>query len=519
MNKRKKKRMLLIAPPVTLTKDRLNFNVSFPMGLGYIAAILEGNGYDPIVLDTIIEKLEQESPVPNKPDLIQVGMTLNEIREFVIKACPDFVGITSMFSVQAYNAYNVAAVIKSIDCHIPVIFGGAHATSEPEEVLKDENINFVVLGEGENAILPLLEAIETEGDFDILESIAYRNNKGAIIVKSKTTFVDIDSLPFPARHLFPIEKYFSAGERHGLSKKHKFRSIALLSSRGCPYHCNFCSAYQMFGRKFRYRTSESVLQEIDELIETYKIVDIYLNDDQFLANPKRALEIFDGIIARNYNITLDVPNGISPWMLNEEVIQKMKQAGFWRMLLAIESGNQWVLDNIIRKPVRLNDLPTIVKLLRKYEIMVEAFLVVGNVSEEGIETFSQMRDSFDLMRNLGIRRFDVSFLSPHAGTEMFKVVQKKGYLKGDYIDDHYSKPRISTPFWSKEDLEKFATCERYICRINNQLIYWILRVFLINSGEIVINRRYHILYNLFTLVRREIVRLRRIKRGVKLWLV
>ncbi len=501
MNKSKQKRMLLIAPPVTLTKDRANFNVNFPMGLGYIAAILEKNGYDIIVLDTIIEKLEQESPVPINSDLIQVGMTLNEIREFVIKVCPDFVGISSMFSVQAHNAYHVAAVIKSINSNIPVIFGGAHATSEPEEVLKDENINFVVLGEGENAILPLLEAIETKGDLNILESIAYRNNKGAIIVKSKTTFVDINSLPFPARHLFPIEKYFSAGERHGISKKHKFRSIALLSSRGCPYHCNFCSAYQMFGRKFRYRTTESVLEEIDELIETYKIVDIYLNDDQFLADRKRALEILDGIIARNYNITLDAPNGISPWMLNEEVIQKMKQAGFWRIPLAIESGNQWVLDNIIRKPVRLNNLPKIVRLLRKYKIMVTAFLVVGNVSEEGIETFSQMRDSFDLMRNLGIRGAVVSFLTPHAGSEVFKVVQKKGYLKDGYIDDHYKKPRLSTPLWSNKDLEKFVTCERHICSIDNQLIYWLLRVFLRNFGEIGINRRYHILYNLLSLVR------------------
>ena len=140
------KKILLIVPPITLTKNRANFNVNFPMGLGYIAAILERNFYEVTVLDTVIEKYDQETPVKNNKNLINVGMTFEEIRDFIVHNDPDCVGITSMFSFQANNAYGVASAVKSIDKNIPVILGGAHATADPHAVLKNKDVDFVVLG-------------------------------------------------------------------------------------------------------------------------------------------------------------------------------------------------------------------------------------------------------------------------------------------------------------------------------------------------------------------------------------
>lgn len=498
----RKNKILFIVPPVTLNLNRDNpeYARSFPIGLAYIAAVLQKDSYEVIVLDAVAEKYHQKSFLKDNAKLVQIGMTFAEIHDFVAKCQPDVVGISSMFSLQASNAYRIAAEVKSVNSNIPVLFGGAHATAAPEEVLKQRNVDFVVLGEGEDVILPLLNAIGTREDLNKLESIAFKDNRGTVVIKPKIRYVDVDNLPFPARHLFPMEKYFDIEKGHRIDKKaSRLRSAAILISRGCPFHCNFCSAYQIFGKKYRPRQVENILEEIDFLVKTYRINGLYFSDDQFLANRDRTLELLNSIIARRYNLMLDAPNGISPWLLDEEIVQKMKEAGFWRVWLAIESGNQWILDNIIHKPVKVDKLPEIVRLLKKYELITKALLVVGNVGENGIESFTQMKDTFDLMRNLKINNAVVSFFTPHLGTEAFKISQAKGYLKDNTIDIEfsYNKPHLSTPSWSSKELEEFAIVERILCTRDHLLPFKLLRMFIRNFGGILLKERYRLIYNLY----------------------
>lgn len=498
-------KIILIVPPATVMEDRSYFNLNFPLGLGYIAAILEKASYNVIILDTIAENVWQELPVENNPRLIQVGMTFDEIRDVVTELNPDFAGITSMFSTQAKNAYRVAEIIKSVNKNIKVIFGGAHATAEPEKVLINKNVDFVVLGEGENAIVPLLKAIEKGKQLDTLESIAFRNRESEIILKPRKTFVDVNNLPYPARHLFQMEKYFSAGQRHGMrkSKGIKYRSISILTSRGCPFKCSFCSAYQLFGRKYRTRDAEDVLNEIDELVNVYKAEDIYLADDQFLLNQKRIFNILDGIIDRNYNVTIDAPNGISPWLLNEKIIRKMKKAGFRKIRLAIESGNKLVLKDMINKPVKTDKLPEIVSILRKYKLEVNAFIVVGNISNNRVETFSQMKDTFELMRKLKIRRPVVSYLSPHPGSAIFEIAKNKGYMKEeDYLDDYYNEPSISTSFWSKEELKIFVRVQRILCVSDDKVILLPIKILAKHFKGFLLMGRYKLIYCLYLIAKK-----------------
>ena len=172
-----KKKILLIVPPVTVTRDRANFNLTFPIGLAYIAAVLEEASYEVIILDTIAENVEQENPVRNNPDLIQIGMTFEEIKNFIAECSPDFVGISSTFSTQSKNAYSVAEMVKSVNKGTPVIFGGAYATAEPEKVLENKNVDMVVLGEGEMAIAPLLKAIENGNNLE-LKTLKIIHGKG-----------------------------------------------------------------------------------------------------------------------------------------------------------------------------------------------------------------------------------------------------------------------------------------------------------------------------------------------------
>ncbi|MBN2065492.1 MAG: B12-binding domain-containing radical SAM protein, partial [Candidatus Thermoplasmatota archaeon] len=321
---------------------------------------------------------------------------------------------------------------------------------------------------------------------------------GRKVLKPVSVYTDVNALPFPDRELFPMEKYFATRGRHGKEYSEETRSASLLTSRGCPYRCNFCSASDVFGKKIRNRTPESVITEIDELVSVYGVNDIYLSDDQFLANRDRVIAILDLIITRNYGVTFDAPNGMSPWLLDEEIIIKMKKAGFYQIHLAVESGNEWVLKNIVNKPVKLDKLPEVVELGRKHGLAVSAFLVVGNVGETAIETFEQMEDSFKLMRDLGIRHPTVSFLSPHVGSVAYDVVCRKGYIDETYLDNEYNRPVIETPLWTKAELERFVTIQYMLCVIHGKRLFWPIKVFAQEWGGVLKRRRHQLLFNIIT---------------------
>ena len=455
------KKVLLIQPPVTLPKKEPNFNANLPIGLAYIAAVLEKANYEVVMLDAVIEGYDYKQPLENDPNWIQLGMPFDEIGLFIRKCSPDFVGINAMFTSQSHNALSVAKVVKSMDHKIPVILGGAHTSVAYFDLLKDKSVDYVIIGEGEEAIVSLLKALEEKLPLDTVESLVFRGFNDTIVVNPKTKFVDVEQLPLPASHLLPMEKYFATGERHGLQGANRnLRSVPIAISRGCPFNCNFCSAYKVFGRKFRVRSAINILNEIEMLIETYKANDFYFVDDALLVNRQRITELLDGIINKRLNISLDAPNGISPWLLTEEIAEKMKMAGFGRVLLAIESGNQWVLDNIIDKPVRVDRLPEIVEMLRKYDFEIGAFLVLGNVADNKVETFSQMKDSFDLIRKLKIENPTISFLTPHLGTRVEETVRKNCYPVSDSPKRfYYNVPHFSTPEWSTDELFIFVTLE------------------------------------------------------------
>jgi len=492
------RKILLIVPPVTLRKYKPIFNVNYPMGLGYLAAVLKRASYEVIVLDALVEKIEQQTPIKGRKDHSRFGMTCDEIKEFVIKCNPDCVGVTSMFTKQFDNTILVCDIVKEVNPDIPIIIGGAHATADAANCINEKSVDFVVSGEGEGVIVPLLEAISKKRSLDDIPNISYIDSNGNKVVKPVTVYSDVNNLPFPDRELFPMEKYFSARGRHGKELSEGIRSASILTSRGCPFSCNFCSASDVFGKKLRIRTPKSVTDEIDELISIYKVNDVYLSDDQFLADRKRVLEILDRIISRNYGISFDAPNGLSPWLLTDEIIKKMKQAGFYQIHMAVESGNEWVLKNIVNKPVKLDRLPEIVRLANKYGMRVSAFLVVGNVAENAIETFEQIKDSFKLMRKLGIRRPTVSYLSPHIGSAAYDVVRRRGYIDESYEDNDYNRPVIETPLWTKDKLEQFVTIQYLLCVVNGKLLFWPIELFAQEWGGFLVKQRHSILFYLIS---------------------
>ena len=464
MGNKKIRKVLLIQPPAFCNNFRGDMNPNVPLGIGYIAATLEKAGYDVRMLDAFVEGWDREARVT--PEMLRVGLPFEEIKEIIAAHGSDVVGITSMFTMQRKNAHRVAAISKEVNPSTIVIMGGAHPTAAPEEVLEDPNVDAIVLGEGDDSIVPLLQAIETGADLRPLDGVGFRDNAGNIIVNQKKNQVsDLDSIPFPARHLLPMEKYFAAGVRHG-GPGHGKRATSMITTRGCPYYCNFCTAFKVFTRKPRIRSVANVMAEITELVTKWGVDELYFEDDQFLAKQKHTEDLLDAMIASGYNLTWDTPNGISAWILNERVLTKMKAAGCYRVNLAIESGNQWVLDNIINKPVKVNKIPELVELIRKLDMTPGTFIVAGNIGEKGVETKEQIRDSFRLVRNLGIWPF-VSYLTPYPGSEVLEVAKRHGYLIPDFDWDNLAIQRrnITTPEWTPDELRDLVEGDLELIRL------------------------------------------------------
>jgi len=326
--------------------------------------------------------------------------------------------------------------------------------------MEDSCVDVAVLGEGDNLIVPLIRSIEEGNDIRKLDGIAYRDETGNVVKIEKITEInDLDELPFPARHLLPMEKYFAAGVRHGGLGKGQ-RAASMITSRGCQFLCNFCTAFQVFTRKPRMRSIENVLAEIDELKDKYNIDEIFFEDDQIIAKQRHAGDLFDAIGDR-YDLLWDTPNGVSPWLLNDEILGKMKKSGCYRVNIAIESGNQWVLNNIINKPVKVNKLPELVKTIRRHGMEAGTFLVVGNIGRDGVETLDQIKDSFSFCRKMRILPH-VSLLTAYPGSEVLDIAKEKGYLVPgfDWDDLIIQKFQLQTPLWTPQELMSLVEREK-----------------------------------------------------------
>ncbi|MFN4133600.1 MAG: B12-binding domain-containing radical SAM protein, partial [Candidatus Hadarchaeales archaeon] len=213
-------RVLLIFPPMTILpfeKPR----VVAPLGIAYLASFLEKNGKEVKVLDTVGEGWKNQTIVERGGHtFLRVGLSREEIKRRVAGWKPDLVGISCLFSSQAANAHEVAKIVKEVDDEIKVVFGGAHPTVVPEKTLADENVDFVIMGEGEITLLELVQSLE-EGrrDFRQIKGLAFKQNDTVMINPYREFIRDLDSIPFPARHLLPMEEYFKAAGGHGAAER------------------------------------------------------------------------------------------------------------------------------------------------------------------------------------------------------------------------------------------------------------------------------------------------------------
>lgn len=341
----------------------------------------------------------------------------------------------------------------------------------PEETLQDKNIDFVVLGEGELTLRDLLVRINKGQHYDDLDGLAFRQN-GGIKINPKTFFIrDLDMLPFPSRELLPMNRYFDINRPQALTWK-KRPNTSIITSRGCGARCIFCGTTRHWGNRFRARSADNVIKEVDYLIKEYGIKEIQFIDDNLLTDRARAIQLLDGLKERK--LSWWAPHGFAAWTLDKKLLRKLKESGCYEITLGIDSGDKRVLKEIIHKPLNIDAIPSLVQEMRRLKINTKAYFIIGFPGE----TKKEIQTTFRFARTLKLDAATFFVASPLPGTELYKICSENNYIEPEFTwqDIDFSKAVIRTKEFSPKEIEEWAHRETLL--IN-------LRTFFVNPATFI----------------------------------
>ncbi len=413
-------KVLLIKPPITYYKTESEYSPYEPLGLMYLASYLRE--YCPDVDVKILDASARADLTRWDGDFFKVGYTDEMISRAIAEHQPDIVGISSMFTINSKGVHDTARIVKEINKDVPVIVGGAHASAFPEWILKDENVDVVVTGEGEETLLDIVTRLKTDKSIYDLTGLVYRDN-GTVKSTGLRQFIkDLDSEPSPARDLVDMNVYFY--EKYNYSHSMSPPRSTVVTSRGCPYKCIYCSIHSLWRHSYRMRGPQKVVDEIETLVRDYGVKEIAFFDDNLSVSKKRMLEICDEIIRRRLNIKWCTPNGIAIWTLDKEVVKKMRESGCYKLTFGIETGSL-ATQNFIRKShIDLEKSKELIKYCNKIGIWTHSPFIIGFP----YETEEDIMATIDYAVNCGIDMATFFIATPYPGTEMYDIYRKEGLL-------------------------------------------------------------------------------------------
>jgi len=335
---------------------------------------------------------------------------------------PDIVGITCSSSL-VYSTFRVAQWVKHFSERIKVVVGGVHPTVLPEEILIDSNIDMVVRGEGERTMVELVRALESNGPLEGIQGLSFRGNSGIIHNPPRPPETDLDALPFPARHLIPMDRYHISPDWF---IRRPFDRI--LTARGCPYRCIFCAAQLVSGGRYRVRSIDNVMEEIDHLYQRYKIKWLLISDDTFVISKARAMEFCDKYMERGYHkkIPWQVANRVDT--VDREILSKMKEAGCFIISFGIESGVPRLLK-VLNKGITIEQSIQAVRWAKEVGLRVRATLILGIPTETREESLKTIK----FAQSLPLDQVRFALATPFPGTQLYQMAMEEGQLKvGDW---------------------------------------------------------------------------------------
>ena len=369
-----------------------------PLGLFYLAAYLRKHGCRVDAIDAEAGRLPPDAVVAY---LRQGGF--------------DAVGISSTTPI-FHRAVELAQAIKAELPHLPVIAGGPHVSSRPCEPPSFDAFDYAIRHEGEETLRETMQMLESGSDPAAVKGLVFRRDGQVVLNPPRPYIEDLDSLPMPAYDLIP-----DIGVYRPPPFNYRKRPVAnIITSRGCPNECTFCSQ-ATFGRRVRMRSAESVVDEIGLLLRRFHVREIAFADDTFTLKPRGVHEIFDLAAQRGLHFPWTCKARIDT--VDEELLRYMKAHGCWHIFLGIESGDEEILQEI-RKNIKLADVERIVGVCRRVGLTTKGFFMVGH-PKESLETIDK---TVDLAIRLKLDYVSVTLNTPMPGTYQFQHASEYGTL-------------------------------------------------------------------------------------------
>lgn len=408
-------RALLIKPP---SSDLAVLNQS--LGLAYLAAVLEKEKIPVKIIDAPVLDYQQRQ-------------IIKEAKRFK----PTLIGLTCL-TPEFPSALKLATNLKKHFINCFIVIGGPHPTVAPKETLKHACFDLAVLGEAEVTIIELIKALRKDKDnLAKIKGVGFKKDKRIIITPSRPFIKNLDTIPFPARHLLPpLEKYQpSPGSYKNLPVG------IIITSRGCPFRCTFCNR-NVFGEQARFRSPENVVNEMEILVKNFRAKEIRIWDDTFNLNPERVIQICQEILKRKLKFSWTCQARVNH--VNLKMLRWMKRAGCWQISYGIESGNQEIL-NKIKKGITLKMVRQAVAKTKKANIEVKGFFMLGLPGD----TEETMQETINFAKELDPDIAAFSITIPYPGTEIYQEAIRTGEIKKVSFENYIPYETRRLPFVPK----------------------------------------------------------------------
>lgn len=360
-----------------------------PLGLAYLAAALDEAGIENKIVDC--EALQ---------------LSLEDVKKIVQKEDADMIGITAT-TPSVESAFKCAQAIKEVSSS-PLIMGGIHMTSMPEQSMGKKEIDIGVIGEGERTIVELAETIRDKKPLENVKEICFRDKSKIISTGHRELIDDLDSIPFPARYKLPQERYVG---NPGLPKVGNIAST--MTTRGCPFQCTYCSSRAIWKGRIRKRSAKNVLDEIEHLVKDYDVKAVMFKDDTFTIDTERAVSICRGMKERGLSIIWSCSARVDT--VSKDLLCEMAKSGCKLIEFGLETGSERMLK-VMKKGSTLEQARNAVKWCREVGIRVNGFFMIGNPGE----TEEEIKETVNLAKQLDLYSAQWAITRLFPGSEMFE---------------------------------------------------------------------------------------------------
>jgi len=418
----KKAKVALVNPPTL--KGVFHHQLYVPIGLAYLAAVVEKAGHELAVIDC--------------PAL---GMDQDALKKKLEDFQPDLVGVTSM-TPTIQSALQSTRIAKEACPSATVAIGGPHATFMDKQILNDEpSVDVVARGEGEETLLELAQSATESKKLPDIIGITFRKGKDTIQTPMRPTIKNLDDLPYPAYNRFALEKYLLYGKLF----------LPVITSRGCPFQCAFCTTSRILGKEYRARSPKNIVDELEHIERVYHADSFTFYDDTLTLDKGRMFKICDEIRARGIRIPWDCQTRVD--QVTKEILSKMKESNCQQVFFGVESGCQTILD-AVNKRTTVEQNEKAIRMAKEAGLFVSISIILGYPGE----TPEMLKQTLDFIRRAEPDDVYLCIATPYPGTELRRVVEEKGWkMSPDWSKYDTVTPVFENPNLSDEDVQKLRS--------------------------------------------------------------